>query len=662
MKQRQRRLAAFTLRLFLLVLGSAGVVAAQELIPIGVNVPVPGQASAASLDGEAVLFVGQVQVQASPPLHELTGRLFTAAGAPAGGEVVLVSGPAAFSHTLATASDGSFLLIWGESTPLGGLLHLFSRSYGPGLVPLGAVRDLGIEAIAGLRGESPALACGADQCVLAWCGFAGGVLEARYQRLAPDGTPQGSTHLAGVLHSSFNGPVSVALADDGSLAVAWTEVTTGPFATTFGAPFLALFDPADDLRSTQALEPSRLLSPRSIGLAWAPAGEVLVALDENVGHPLLPVSRVKVQRFDGQGMPLAPATVVDDGSGFEPALLWSPDLERFVLAWWSAPCCSPQGRTAVVTRLLDATGTPTGVPLEVSRNVNREPSFQVSRPMLVDLGGGEIFAAWQVDAAPGGPFFAQRLSATSPCLGFPPTPCISAGPDDRFLLFVNVRTPGGGQILAPSSRLTPDSVAFTFTSPDVPEVFAKMIDGTGLNDQFWTFYGSLTDQEFSLVVIDRAARLTRGYHNPPGRLASFGDTSAFPAMAPPPSGELLPLALAPPAAAAAPCPPVAGLLCLLDGQFYVEVEWTDFQGGSGDGQPVPATANGGYFTFFSPDNVEIAVKLLDGRAVNGHFWVFYASLTSVPFTLRIKDAGGNVVAEYTNPSGNMASVADVEAF
>ena len=44
----------------------------------------------------------------------------------------------------------------------------------------------------------------------------------------------------------------------------------------------------------------------------------------------------------------------------------------------------------------------------------------------------------------------------------------------------------------------------------------------------------------------------------------------------------------------------------------------------------------GYFWFFDPDNVELTVKILDGRAINGSYWVFIASMTDVAFTVEVE--------------------------
>ena len=57
------------------------------------------------------------------------------------------------------------------------------------------------------------------------------------------------------------------------------------------------------------------------------------------------------------------------------------------------------------------------------------------------------------------------------------------------------------------------------------------------------------------------------------------------------------------------------------GRFRVEAAW-DANGSSGAGQAVPgASADSGLLWFFAPDNWELMVKVLDGCALNGHYWV-----------------------------------------
>ena len=45
------------------------------------------------------------------------------------------------------------------------------------------------------------------------------------------------------------------------------------------------------------------------------------------------------------------------------------------------------------------------------------------------------------------------------------------------------------------------------------------------------------------------------------------------------------------------------------------------------------------------------VKVLDGRAINGHFWLFTASLTGVEYRLSVKDGETGAVRVYTSPPG-----------
>ena len=73
------------------------------------------------------------------------------------------------------------------------------------------------------------------------------------------------------------------------------------------------------------------------------------------------------------------------------------------------------------------------------------------------------------------------------------------------------------------------------------------------------------------------------------------------------------------------------------------------------------TDDTGYFWFFNSTNVELVIKVLDGRAVNGHFWVFYGALSNVQYTITVIDTEP-AVKTYTNPSGTLASVADTSVF
>lgn len=91
------------------------------------------------------------------------------------------------------------------------------------------------------------------------------------------------------------------------------------------------------------------------------------------------------------------------------------------------------------------------------------------------------------------------------------------------------------------------------------------------------------------------------------------------------------------------CLPSATRLCLGGGRFAVEAAWATSIGTAGPARTAAArTHDSGLLWFFSPDNWELQVKVLDGCALTGHFWVFAAASTNVEFTLTVTDvvAGG----------------------
>jgi hypothetical protein len=70
----------------------------------------------------------------------------------------------------------------------------------------------------------------------------------------------------------------------------------------------------------------------------------------------------------------------------------------------------------------------------------------------------------------------------------------------------------------------------------------------------------------------------------------------------------------------------------------------------------------GSFWFFDPGNLELEVKILDGRAVNGHFWVFFGALSDVEYRVTVTDTATGESRSYHNPAGTVCGQSDVEAF
>lgn len=288
-----------------------------------------------------------------------------------------------------------------------------------------------------------------------------------------------------------------------------------------------------------------------------------------------------------------------------------------------------------------------------------------------------LLALWACSAA---------LSA-APCAPSATALCLSG---QRFHVEVQWKDFQGNTGAGQAISLTGDTGYFWFFSSSNVELVVKALDGRALNNKFWVFFGALSNVQYDMTVTDTVTGASKAYHNPSGQFASVGDTSAFDGGAgavatretatavgtetPPESlaaiqyfvNTSVPAGPAPTAAKAAsdftPClAPVTELL-LNNCRFHLHVTWQDSQGNTGDGQAIQLTNDTGYFWFFSPNNVELVVKVLDGRALNGDFWVFFGALSNVQYRLTVTDMITGDVKTYTNPQGSFASVGDTSAF
>ncbi|HEV8632118.1 MAG TPA: hypothetical protein VGV61_17520, partial [Thermoanaerobaculia bacterium] len=113
--------------------------------------------------------------------------------------------------------------------------------------------------------------------------------------------------------------------------------------------------------------------------------------------------------------------------------------------------------------------------------------------------------------------------------------------------------------------------------------------------------------------------------------------------------------------AGAGCTPSPTQLCLNQGRFRIAAAWQDFSGRSGVGTAVPLTGDTGYFWFFGASNVELVVKVLDGRPLTGKWWVYYGALSNVEYTMTVTDTVTGNSKSYHNPAGTFASAGDTAA-
>jgi subtilisin family serine protease len=111
------------------------------------------------------------------------------------------------------------------------------------------------------------------------------------------------------------------------------------------------------------------------------------------------------------------------------------------------------------------------------------------------------------------------------------------------------------------------------------------------------------------------------------------------------------------------CVPDVSALCLNAGRFRVQVAWrVEGTASGGVGSAVSLTADTGYFWFFSDNNVELVVKVVDGRPLNGRYWFFAGALTDVEYAITVTDTATGNVRSYFSPGGVLASLADTSAF
>jgi hypothetical protein len=317
----------------------------------------------------------------------------------------------------------------------------------------------------------------------------------------------------------------------------------------------------------------------------------------------------------------------------------------------------------------DSGGGPDGTNSRIEYDVTVSGTFTIYANSFEAFQTGTY--SLQLQCTGGGPPPTCTATTTSLCLN-----------DGRFRVSVTWRVPTQATSgVGTASPLTSDTGYFWFFSANNIELVIKVVDGRAFNQHFWVFYGALSDVEYTITVTDTVTGAVKTYMNSQGHLASVADVVAFPGgaagtaeasaagAARAPSMEaflrdqMRDLAALAPQSASAVCLPDGTTLCLNGGRFQVRVSWrVPTQGTSGVGQAVPLTSDTGYFWFFSSNNIELVIKVVDGRAFNQHFWVFYGALSDVEYTITVTDSETGAVRTYMNTQGQLASVADVIAF
>ena len=118
-----------------------------------------------------------------------------------------------------------------------------------------------------------------------------------------------------------------------------------------------------------------------------------------------------------------------------------------------------------------------------------------------------------------------------------------------------------------------------------------------------------------------------------------------------------------------PCDETRNALCLNGGRFEATVQWRPSAAPAADtGRDskrvmLPDTPNSGLFSLSPQDDLQLLVNVVDRCAVNGHYWLSFAAVTDVEFTVKVRDTQTGRTRVYFNPAGTTpAPVRDVDAF
>ncbi len=268
--------------------------------------------------------------------------------------------------------------------------------------------------------------------------------------------------------------------------------------------------------------------------------------------------------------------------------------------------------------------------------------------------------------------------AAPPCSPGGSRLCLDDQPGDRrWEVTTAYHTAEGGGSAGDGTAVQLGSVGVThgglfwFFAANNPEMLVKVVDGCALNQELWVFSAAGTNVGFTVNVRDTRTGRAKAYTNPDGRAAPpVQDTSAFACIngddeaTAPPTPDSEAAGLAPPGGAlaaspeaAADCTPGPNTLCI-DSRFQVTVSYNAGSGNAGKGNAISlqnlGVEQGGLFWFFSADNPEMLIKVIDGCTVNQRYWIFYAADTNVGFTVTVTDGLTRHEKVYTNTEGTAA--------
>ena len=214
-----------------------------------------------------------------------------------------------------------------------------------------------------------------------------------------------------------------------------------------------------------------------------------------------------------------------------------------------------------------------------------------------------------------------------------------------------------------------------FFDRDNVEVLVKVLDGCSHNGRRWVFVAPVTDVAFNLHVTSSSGRKWTHRNRLGETAATRSDTSAFvcaeddakstsvAAGRRPNTGTGQALARTPISKGEyTNCRPTATPL-VFDGDYRVSLCFETADGEVREARGgIWASDQSGLLWFFSRDNAEVLVKVLDGCSHNGSRWIFVAPVTDVAFNLHVTSVGGREWTHRNRLGETAATRSDTSAF
>lgn len=209
--------------------------------------------------------------------------------------------------------------------------------------------------------------------------------------------------------------------------------------------------------------------------------------------------------------------------------------------------------------------------------------------------------------------------------------------------------------------------AFT-GSAENPEVFVKVLEPSP--GKPWVFYAGLTSLDYTIRVLDTqpGGNFDQSYHVLQAASGSFKSQGNYDVGGATSSKCDDVTSVTTRIASPGACANDASTLCLLN-RFKVSVFAEDNPSRSTKSAIGTAEAVNTVFGFFTvpgisndTTNIEMFVKMVDGHAVNNHFWVFFGGLTDMKMTLTVTDTQTGDQKIYFKKEGSTCGWNDVDAF